>query len=102
MQADFGEALMVVGGVERRAFFFVFDLLHSNARCMWTYPAAASGAGWAKRPTSCSRSSCVPTTIPRRFCHNVQKLAEDHGAELMYSHDMDNFKTYKTGTQFYG
>ena len=32
----------------------------------------------------------------------VKKLAEDHGAELMYSHDMDNFKTYKTGTQFYG
>ncbi|GLS40832.1 hypothetical protein GCM10010869_64290 [Mesorhizobium tianshanense] len=32
----------------------------------------------------------------------VKKLAEDHGAELMYSHDMENFKTYRTGTQFYG
>ncbi|PAQ12375.1 hypothetical protein CIT26_00790 [Mesorhizobium temperatum] len=32
----------------------------------------------------------------------VKKLAEDYGAELMYSHDMENFKTYRTGTQFYG
>jgi 4-pyridoxolactonase len=30
------------------------------------------------------------------------KLAEDYGAELMYSHDMENFKAYRTGTQFYG
>ncbi|WP_102960805.1 4-pyridoxolactonase [Mangrovicella endophytica] len=32
----------------------------------------------------------------------VQKLAEDKGADLMFSHDMENFLTYRTGTQFYG
>lgn len=32
----------------------------------------------------------------------LKALAEKHGAELMYSHDMENFKTYKTGIQFYG
>jgi 4-pyridoxolactonase len=32
----------------------------------------------------------------------LKALAEKHGADLMYSHDMENFKTYKTGIQFYG
>lgn len=32
----------------------------------------------------------------------VRQLAEEHDAELMFSHDMENFKTYRTGTQFYG
>ena len=31
----------------------------------------------------------------------VKKMAEDLGADLMYSHDLENYKTYKTGTQFY-
>jgi len=31
----------------------------------------------------------------------VKQLAEDRGAELMYSHDMENFQTYRTGTRFY-
>lgn len=37
-----------------------------------------------------------------RSMQRVKQLAEEHEADLMYSHDMDNFKTYKTGTQFYG
>lgn len=32
----------------------------------------------------------------------LQKLAAEHGADLMYSHDMENFKTYRTGVNFYG
>lgn len=32
----------------------------------------------------------------------LEKLAEDCGVELMYLHDMENFKTHRTGTQFYG
>lgn len=35
----------------------------------------------------------------RPFGIGRMKLAEDYGAELRYSHDMENFKTY---TQFYG
>ena len=30
-QADFGEALVVIGGVEQKAYFFALDLPHSNA-----------------------------------------------------------------------
>lgn len=32
----------------------------------------------------------------------LKALAQEHGADLMYSHDMENFRTYRTGTQFYG
>ncbi|XWN31435.1 MAG: N-acyl homoserine lactonase family protein [Devosia sp.] len=32
----------------------------------------------------------------------LKKIAEDKGADLMYSHDMENFLTYQTGTKFYG
>ena len=30
-QADFGEALVVIGGIERNAHFFAFNLPHSDA-----------------------------------------------------------------------
>ena len=30
-QADFGEALVVIGGIEQKAYFFAFDLPHSVA-----------------------------------------------------------------------
>jgi 4-pyridoxolactonase len=36
-----------------------------------------------------------------RAMRRVKKMAEDLGAELMYSHDLENFKTYRTGTTFY-
>jgi 4-pyridoxolactonase len=32
----------------------------------------------------------------------LTELAKKHDAELMFSHDMENFRTYRTGTQFYG
>ena len=45
-QADFGEARVVIGGVERKAHFFVFDLPHSDACYVRAYPAATAEA-WA-------------------------------------------------------
>ena len=30
-QADFGEATVIIGGVEQKAHFFAFDLPHSDA-----------------------------------------------------------------------
>ena len=45
-QADFGEALVVIGGVEQKAHFFVFDLPHSDACYVRAYPAATAEA-WA-------------------------------------------------------
>lgn len=43
-QADFGEALVVIGGVEQKAHFFAFDLLHSDACYVRAYPAAPAEA----------------------------------------------------------
>lgn len=43
-QADFGEALVLIGGVEQKAHFFAFDLPHSDACYIRAYPAAMSEA----------------------------------------------------------
>jgi transposase len=45
-QADFGEARVMIGGVEQKAHFFVFDLPHSDACYVRAYPAATAEA-WA-------------------------------------------------------
>ncbi|MBJ3774922.1 4-pyridoxolactonase [Acuticoccus mangrovi] len=37
-----------------------------------------------------------------RSMERLKALAAEKDADLMYSHDMANFQTYKTGTQFYG
>ncbi|OED47989.1 transposase [Rhodobacteraceae bacterium (ex Bugula neritina AB1)] len=43
-QADFGEALVVIGGIERKTYFFAFDLPHSDACYIGAYPAANTEA----------------------------------------------------------
>ena len=43
-QVDFGEALGIIGGVERKIHFFAFDLPHSDARFVVGYPAETTEA----------------------------------------------------------
>ena len=43
-QADFGEAIGIIGGVERRIHFFAFDLPHSDACFVVGYPAETTEA----------------------------------------------------------
>jgi transposase len=43
-QADFGEATVIIDGVEQRAHFFVMDLPHSDACFVRAYPAATAEA----------------------------------------------------------
>src|SRR5271156_180173 len=43
-QADFGEAIGVIGGVERKIHFFAFDLPHSDAGFVVAYPAETTEA----------------------------------------------------------
>lgn len=43
-QADFGEAVVIIGGVEQKAHFFVLDLPHSDACYVRAYPAAVAEA----------------------------------------------------------
>lgn len=43
-QADFGEAMVMIGGVEQKARFFVLDLPHSDGCYVRAYPAAVAEA----------------------------------------------------------
>ena len=43
-QADFGEAIGIIGGVERKIHFFAFDLPHSDACFVVAYPAETTEA----------------------------------------------------------
>lgn len=43
-QADFGEAMVVIGGVEQKARFFVLDLPHSDGCYVRAYPSAVAEA----------------------------------------------------------
>ena len=43
-QVDFGEAIGVIGGVERKIHFFAFDLPHSDACLVVGYPAETTEA----------------------------------------------------------
>lgn len=43
-QADFGEALVRIGGVEQKVHFFVLDLPHSDGCYVRAYPAAVAEA----------------------------------------------------------
>jgi transposase len=43
-QADFGEAIVRIGGVEQKAQFFVLDLPHSDAGYVRAYPGAVAEA----------------------------------------------------------
>lgn len=43
-QADFGEAMFIIAGVEQKAHFFVMDLPHSDACFVRAYPAATAEA----------------------------------------------------------
>lgn len=52
--------------------------------------------------TLCQASFHIDPVAGVESMRRVKKLAEEKDAELMFSHDMENFKNYRTGTQFYG
>ena len=67
-QCDFGEALVVIGGVERKAHCFVLDLPHSDGCFVKACPAESTEASWTGTyQRSRSWSECPgasSTTIP--------------------------------------
>jgi transposase len=50
-QADFGEALAVIGGIERKIHFLVMDLPHSDACFVKAYPAESAGTTFVRPDT---------------------------------------------------
>ena len=67
-QADFGEAVAVIGGVRQKIHFFCLDLPHSDAGFLKAYPASGSRPFWTGTmpllpfSAACRSRSC--TTIP--------------------------------------
>ena len=62
-QADFGEALAVIGGVERKIHFFVMDLAHSDAGFVQAYPAETTEAFCAGHVAAFDFFGKVPQSI---------------------------------------
>lgn len=52
--------------------------------------------------TLCQASFHIDPVAGVASMRRVRALAEELGADLMYSHDMGEFGTYLTGTRFYG
>ena len=63
-QADFGEAMVVTGGVERKAHFFAPDLPHSDACHVRACPGAVAEAS----PLGDARIACRVTDRRPRSC----------------------------------
>jgi transposase len=72
-QADFGEAMVIIDGVEQKAHFFAFDLPHSDACYIRAYPAATSEA----RPYG--DASIAYRVTGRRACSRVRLLRSGAG-----------------------
>ena len=62
-QADFGEALAVIGGVERKIHFFAMDLPHSDAGFVQAYPAETTEAFCAGHGAAFGFFGGVPHSI---------------------------------------
>ena len=62
-QVDFGEALAVIGGVERKIHFFAMDLPHSDAGFVQAYPAETTEAFCAGHVAAFDFFGGVPLSI---------------------------------------
>ena len=62
-QADFGEALAVIGGMERKIHFFAMDLPHSDAGFVQAYPAETTEAFCAAHVAAFAFFGGVPASI---------------------------------------
>ena len=62
-QCDFGEALVVIGGVERKAHCFVLDLPHSDGCFVKAYPSETTEAFLDGHVSALSFLGGVPQSI---------------------------------------
>ena len=83
-QCDFGEALVIIGGVEQKAHCFVLDLPHSDGCFMKAYPAQTTEAfldghvsafAYLMHFPPISSSHQSPTT---HLCNNTIALIKPH------------------------
>ena len=70
-QVDFGEALAVIGGVERKIHFFAMDLPHSDAGFVQVYPTETTEAFCAGQVFASER---LTGALLDRLTHHVHIL----------------------------
>ena len=62
-QCDFGEARVIIGGVERKAHYLVLDLPHSDGCFVKAYPAETTEAFLDGRVSAFASLGGVPQSI---------------------------------------
>ena len=72
---DFGEALAVIGGIERKIHFFAMDLPHSDAGFVQAYPAETTEAFCAGHVAAFAFFGGVPASILDVWIRRVQAFA---------------------------
>jgi transposase len=70
-QADFGEALVVIGGTQRKAHYFVMDLPHSDDGFVMAFPAETTEAFLEGH----CQAFAYFQGVPRRILYDNTKLA---------------------------
>ena len=85
-QADFGEAIVIIGGVEQKAYFFVMDLPHSDGCFVRAYPSATAGA-WMDGCVFHGRRA----PIPRDRGHSFHGIAGSHSTRRWAAGLTDGF-----------
>ena len=69
-QCDFGEALVIIGGVERQAHYFILDLSHSDGCFNKAYPAETTEAF----PDGHASAFSFLSEAPQSILHDNTKL----------------------------
>ena len=62
-QCDFGEALVIIGGVEQKAHYLILDLPHSDGCFVKAYPAETTGAFLDRHVSAVAFLGGVPQSV---------------------------------------
>ncbi len=89
-QADFGEAIGVIGGVERKIHFFAFDLPHSDACFVVGYPAETTEAFCDGHVRAFAFFGGVPKSIPTITAAPITSAERGTSRHTGISHPRDD------------
>ena len=91
-QVDFGEAIGVVGGMERKIHFFAFDLPHSDACFVAAYPAETSEAFCDGHVRAFAFFGGVPKSIlyDNTRIAVARSFGVQHGVERLFDRPADH------------
>ena len=97
-QADFGEAMVVIGGVEQKAHFFALDLPFSDACFVRAYPAGIASAALDAVRSSASRQH-VAKRRARQVLNRGQRVRARCGACVLCRRQRQAHRYTRTRTR---